>query len=289
MKTLDQDSQPQKDYERIATAIRFLIDRNKSSEKTNTLSDLANHLELSDSHCHKLFHRWAGITPKQFQQFLRKEFALQQLQQSANLLDTTLATGLSSPGRLHDLILHWEAITPGQAKARGKGVTIEYAFSFSPYGTMLIATTEKGICHLIFCNDNQEARSFALEELRIRFPQALLNYNQSTIDALAHQLFPAHARTTPVALHLWGSPFQHKVWEALLRLDAGMVTTYGQIATQIHQPSAARAVGTAIGANSIAVLIPCHRVIQQTGLFSGYRWGMERKIALLAQELAAKI
>lgn len=289
MKTLDQDSQQQKDYERIATAIRFLIDHHKSTEHANTLAELAKHLALSESHCHKLFHRWAGITPKQFQQFLRKEFALQQLQKSSSVLDTTFATGLSSPGRLHDLILHWEAITPGQAKTRGKGVIIEYAFSSSPYGTMLIATTEKGICHLIFCDDNQDARASALEELQTRFPQALLHPNQTTIDALAHELFPAHARTTPLSLHLWGSPFQHKVWEALLRLEAGMVTTYGHIATQIHQPNAARAVGTAIGSNSIAILIPCHRVIQQTGLFSGYRWGVERKIALLAQELATQL
>lgn len=289
MKTPDHDSQHQTDYERIATAIRFLIARDYYSEQVNTLGDLANHLNLSESHCHKLFHRWAGITPKQFQQFLRKEFALQQLQKSSSVLETSLATGLSSPGRLHDLILHWEAITPGQAKARGKGVCVEYAFSSSPYGNMLIATTEKGICHLIFCNDNREAKHVALEELQTRFPQAILFCNQTRIDVLAHQLFPAHARTTPVALHLWGSPFQHKVWEALLRLDAGMVATYGQIAAHIHQPGAARAVGTAIGSNSIAILIPCHRVIQQTGLFSGYRWETERKIALLAQELAAEL
>ncbi len=289
MTTLDDTPQAHKDYERITEAIRFLIARNQSEHATNTLYDLAQHLRLSESHCHKLFHRWAGITPKQFQQFLRKDYALQQLQKSSSILEASFASGLSSPGRLHDLILHWEAITPGQAKHGGKGIRIDYGFLSTCYGEALIATTEKGICHLHFCNHDKTAKEIALAELHRRFPQAEFHHQQPRIDLLHAELFPAHTRTQPLSLHLWGSPFQHKVWEALLHLEAGMLSTYGDIATRIQQPTAARAVGTAIGSNSIAILIPCHRVIQQTGLFSGYRWGVERKIALLTQELASQM
>lgn len=285
MKTPDESFQSEKDYERIAEAIRFLIDLPQDS--SSTLNQLAEHLRLSESHCHKLFHRWAGITPKQFLQFLRKEFALQQLQKSSSILDATFASGLSSPSRLHDLILHWEAITPGQAKNCGKDIEISYGFLSTEYGEALVAFTARGICHLTFCNNNSKVTVFS--ELSARFPKAKLQHSPNDIAALQDQLFPPHTRSNPLALHLWGSPFQHKVWEALLHLEAGTLTTYGDIAAHISQPTAARAVGTAIGSNSIAILIPCHRVIQQTGLFSGYRWGIERKIALLTQELAAAL
>lgn len=278
------DSTNAKNYERIAQAIRFLLSRATPSNETVSLAELAAHLSLSEHHCQKLFHQWAGITPKQFQQFLRKDYALAQLEKFSSILDATYNSGLSSPSRLHDLILHWEAVTPGQARSKGRDLTIEYGIGHTRYGNALLAKTSKGICHLVFCADLPESIAEEINKLFLRWPLATYIRNDKDIQHDLTDIFNRNQQTKPQPLHLWGTPFQHKVWEALLYLDAGQVCTYSHIAHQIQQPTAARAVGTAVGSNSIAVLIPCHRVIQQTGLFSGYRWGVERKISLLIDE-----
>ncbi len=264
------------DYQRIARAIRFLHDNPYAS-----LADLGRHLRLSDSHCHRLFHRWAGITPKQFQLFLRKETALARLRESRSLLESSWDAGLSGPGRLHDLVLHWEAVTPGQFRQLGEGLTLRYGVHPSELGELLVALSPRGVCHLSFHDAGDVEPETVLTE---RWPSAQLQRDDRATGEQARALLP---RGALAPLHVWGTPFQHKVWEALLRVPSGHLCSYGDLAAAIGQPGAARAVGTAVGQNPLAVIIPCHRVIRDTGVFGQYRWQPERKVALLARELIA--
>jgi len=268
------------DYLRIEQAILYLENHYKDQPG---LEEVAANIGLSEYHFQRLFTRWAGVSPKRFLQFLTKEGAKDLLGRSENLLDTTHQVGLSSLGRLHDLFVTTEAVTPGEYKSRGAGVTIRYGLHASPFGKCLIAVTERGICHLAFV---QTSEGDAIDHLVTGWKQARMIEDYRSTAALVEPIFDLRnsGRGKPLNVHLRGTNFQLKVWEALLQVPAGAVTTYEGIASSIGRPGATRAVGTAVGHNPIAVLIPCHRVIRKVGEFGNYRYGSSRKKALLARE-----
>ncbi len=269
------------DYAVIEQAINYV---DAHAERQPELSEVAAAVGLSEYHFQRLFTRWAGISPKRFLQFVTKENAKGLLDRSENLLDTSYQVGLSSLGRLHDLFVTTEAVTPGQYKSRGAGVTIRYGLHPTPFGECLIGITERGICHLAFV---QESEGDVIDELVSEWQHARMIEDYEATAPLVEPIFDLSRRAgVPLNLHLRGTNFQIKVWEALLRVPPGSVTTYGQIAKQVGQPTATRAVGSAVGHNPIAVLIPCHRVIRKLGEFGNYRYGATRKKALLAHEFA---
>ena len=275
------------DYQLIAAAIAYL-ETNRLEQPS--LDDLAAHLAISPFHLQRLFKRWAGISPKRFLQFLTVEHAKELLAQSHSLLDAAYASGLSGPGRLHDLFVNVEAMTPGEFKGGGQGLTIRYGVHRTPFGDCLLAVTERGVCGLTFVNGGGAAGEIAA--LRERWPAAHLVEDCAGTATVAARIFaPAgqdvatrQAALLPVLLA--GTNFQIKVWEALLRVPPGQVCTYEDIAQSLGQPTAARAVGGAVGANHIAYLIPCHRVIRKSGVIQDYRWGSTRKKAMLGWEAA---
>ena len=247
-----------------------------------SLSELAKAVHMSEFHLQRVFTEWAGISPKKFLQFLTKEYALSALHSRTTIEQSALDLGLSSPSRLHDLIVTCVAMTPGEVKAGGQGVQIKFGTSPTPFGQALIAWTNKGICHLMF----SDSRSNALAELKFNWPRAEFEENTPAAESLLNRIFfsgedQAHK---PLKLLLKGTPFQMKVWEALLKIMPSELTTYSAVADLVNAPNAQRAVGTAIGKNSIAYLIPCHRVIRASGEISNYRWGIERKMAMIGHE-----
>ncbi len=266
------------DYLRIEQAIQYLESHYRRQPE---LHEVAASIGLSEYHFQRLFTRWVGISPKRFLQFLTKEGAKDLLEHSSTLLDTTYSVGLSSPGRLHDLFVNTEAVTPGEYKARGAGLTIRYGFHPTPFGECLLGLTERGICHLGFV---QNGREQALASLQADWKDASLREDPSATGALITPIFSLGDSPTPISLFLNGTNFQLKVWEALLDIPSGSVSTYKHIAAQIGQPAAVRAVGNAVGHNPVAVLIPCHRVIRKMGDFGNYRYGSARKKALLGWE-----
>ncbi len=279
--TLSDYRQSNADYRTIEQAIRYL---EGNARRQPDLKEVAAAVGLSEFHFQRLFTRWAGISPKRFLQFITKEHAKELLDRSTNLLDTTVQVGLSSLGRLHDLFITTEAVTPGEYKNRGGGLTIRYGLHPSPFGICLIGLTDRGICHLGFV---QRSEGAAIDELASRWKEAELIEDSRATSPLVEPIFNASRRLEqPLSLYLRGTNFQLKVWEALLGVDAGLVTTYGQIASRIGEPNAARAVGGAVGANPLPVLIPCHRVIRSLGEFGNYRYGAARKLALLGREFA---
>ncbi len=273
--------QLREDYVLIAQAIEYL---ESNAQRQPELDEIASAVGLSEFHFQRVFTRWAGISPKRFLQFVTKENAKELLDRSTNLLDTTYQVGLSSLGRLHDLFVTTEAVTPGQYKSRGSGLTIRYGLHPTPFGECLIGLTERGICHLGFVQDTE---GDAIDDLVAEWQHAEMIEDYDATAPLVEPIFGLTHRTgDPLHVHLRGTNFQIKVWEALLRIPFGRVATYGQIASEIGQPTATRAVGSAVGHNPIAVLIPCHRVIRKLGEFGNYRYGATRKKALLAHEMA---
>ena len=272
--------QSSEDYLRIEQAILYL--ENHFKDQPN-LDEVAANVGLSEYHFQRLFTRWAGVSPKRFLQFVTKESAKDLLDKSENLLDTTHQVGLSSLGRLHDLFVKTEAMSPGEYKSKGEGVTIRYGIHLTPFGKCLIGLTERGICHLGFV---QGSEGEAIDNLVNDWKEAKMIEDYRTTAALVGPIFDLrfNTRIKPLTLHLRGTNFQLKVWEALLQIPAGSVSTYEGIASRIGNPNAIRAVGTAVGHNPIAVLIPCHRVIRKAGEFGKYRYGELRKKALLAYE-----
>ncbi|MBI5838711.1 MAG: bifunctional helix-turn-helix domain-containing protein/methylated-DNA--[protein]-cysteine S-methyltransferase [Chloroflexi bacterium] len=267
------------DYLRIEQAILYL---DNHYTKQPSLEEVAANVGLSEFHFQRLFTRWAGVSPKRFLQFLTKEGAKDLLDRSENLLDTTHQIGLSSLGRLHDLFVSAEAVSPGEYKSRGLGLTICYGLHPTPFGNCLIGVTERGICHLSFV---QTSEGNAIDKLVEDWKQAKMIEDHKATAPLVEPIFDLSQRgKSELRLHLRGTNFQIKVWEALLNIPAGAVTTYEGIASSIGTPRALRAVGTAVGHNPIAVLIPCHRVIRKVGEFGNYRYGVPRKKALLAME-----
>ncbi len=269
------------DYVRIEKAIRWL---DREHPTPPSLGDVADYVGLSEAHFQRLFTRWAGISPKRFLQHRTAQVVKRLLRERRPLLDVTYEAGLSGPGRLHDLLVNAEAVTPGEYQRSGEGLLIRYGFHPTPFGECLIATTSRGICHLAFTHPI--SREAAVGRLEREWPGANLVADQAGTRAAAAKAFPppGSAPTPGLALHVKGTNFQLKVWRALLDIPAGSVTTYGEIAAAIGEPNAARAVGTAVGSNHISYLIPCHRVIRSTGELGGYAWGPDRKRVMLTLE-----
>ncbi|OFZ86489.1 MAG: 6-O-methylguanine DNA methyltransferase [Betaproteobacteria bacterium RBG_16_64_18] len=278
----DRLTRQSRDYARIECAIRFVqANRHRQPE----LTEVAASVHLSLFHFQRLFSRWAGISPKRFLQFLTKEDAKRRLRESANVLEAALASGLSGPGRLHELLVECEAVTPGEVRRGGEGLDIRYGFHASPFGECLLASTPRGICALRFVAP--AGRSAELDLVAGEWPKARWIRDPDRTGALASRAFTGLPHGGgPTRLHLRGTNFQIKVWEALLALPQGSVTTYSALARAIGHQGAARAVGSATGRNPIALLIPCHRVLRSAGEVTGYRWGGTRKQAILAWEAA---
>ncbi|MDD5199523.1 MAG: methylated-DNA--[protein]-cysteine S-methyltransferase [Terrimicrobiaceae bacterium] len=267
------------DYDRIERAIAHL-DAHWPDQPA--LGELAASAGLSESHFHRLFARWAGVGPMQFLRHLTKEEARRRLRDGMSVLDTALDVGLSGPGRLHDLLVTCDAVTPGETRRGGEGVALRHGFAPTPFGDCLLAQTPRGICALEFVNGRAPAQMLAA--LRREWPRARFVEDAPGARALAAAVF-APVRESP-RLHLRGTNFQLKVWRALLAIPSGALATYGGVAGAIGAPTASRAVGGAVGANPISFLIPCHRVIRATGAFGHYRWGAARKQALCGWEAA---
>jgi len=273
----------QSDYERIEKAILFLQDH--VYDQPN-LEEVAEHLHLSPYHFQRLFKRWAGISPKRFLQFLTLDYAKQLLRETRNNLETTYRAGLSSPSRLHDLFIAVDAVTPGEYKALGSGLEIFFGIHDSPFGNCLVAVTERGLCGLSFLD--AAGPQAALDSLYSQWPKAVLNESPEKTEWVIRRVFEPLRQDarSPLPLLLKGTNFQIKVWEALLSIPTGSLTSYQDLARAIGKPTASRAVGSAVGANPIAYLIPCHRVIRSTGAFGHYRYGAVRKKAILLWEQA---
>ncbi len=273
--------QAQTDFNRIATAIEFI--KNNFTGQPN-LDEVAAHVHLSPYHFQKMFTEWAGVSPKKFLQYLSVEYAKGILKDKRTTLsDVAFKTGLSGTGRLHDLFINIEGMTPGEYKNGGELLSINYSFAESPFGNLLIASTTKGICYMAFHDDEQKA----FQALQNQFPKAHFKQMTDLLQQNALYIF-THDRLKlgEIKLHLRGTHFQIKVWETLLKIPQGGLSTYGTIAEAIKSPGASRAVGTAIGRNPVAFLIPCHRVIQSSGMIGGYMWGPTRKQAILGWEAA---
>lgn len=268
-------------FERISKAIEFINSNYKSQP---SLNDIAEQINLSPYHFQKLFTEWAGISPKQFLQYISLSHAKDLLKHGqSTLFEASTEVGLSGTSRLHDLFISIEGMTPGEYKNGGENLKINYNFASSPFGEMLIAATPKGICHIAFVDDRSEAISF----MKSIFPNAEYNNTADVKIRDIQSVFDNDwSRLSQLKLHIKGTDFQLKVWETLLRIPIGEVVTYGDIAKKLDNPKANRAVGSAVGSNPIAYLIPCHRVIQSTGLFGQYHWGSIRKTAIIGWESA---
>lgn len=270
-----------RDYERVEKTIRYL---EAHHHEQPGLADIAGAAGLSEYHFQRLFSRWVGISPKRFLQFLTKEHAKKLIEGSDTLLDTTYDSGLSSAGRLHDLFVNCEAVTPGEYKRKGDGLEIHYGFHPSPFGECLLAVTRRGICALTFVQDGDRGQHLA--DLAAEWPRARLLLDPEAAAGLPQRIFGFAREHAPASLHLFvkGTNFQLKVWEALLKIPLGKAVTYEDIARHIGMPGAARAVGNAVGRNPIPFLIPCHRVIRKMGIFGHYGGGPARKKAMLGWE-----
>ncbi len=268
-------------YDRIAQAIAYIKENFKDQP---SLDEIAAAVNLSPFHFQRLFSEWAGVSPKKFMQYISIEHAKGLLKDGqSTLLDTAYDTGLSGSSRLHDLFVNIEGMTPGEFKNGGINLNINYSFAESPFGELIIASTEKGVCHIAFEDNGTQA----LTMLKQRFPNAAYHQIVDKFQQDTLYIFQKDwSNLDKIKLHLNGTAFQLKVWESLLRIPMGNLTTYGDIAKHIGKPTASRAVGTAIGNNPIAFLIPCHRVIQASGNIGGYMWGPTRKSAIIGWEAA---
>lgn len=268
-----------RDFRRIARAIRFIDEHFREQPR---LAAIAASTGLSEFHFNRLFRRWAGVTPRQYLAFVTAQAARGALTGDASVLEAAYAVGLSGPGRLHDLLVTLDAVTPGELKTRGAGIEIRYGFSDTPFGTAMIASTARGVCHLGF-EDRPRERA-AAAELAARWGEARLTRSDADAERKAFEIFGAGDRSegAPIRLAVRGTNFQLKVWQALLEVGADGPTTYRAVARAAGAAGAERAVGNAVGANPVAWLIPCHNVLRSDGSLGGYRWGEERKRAMLA-------
>lgn len=273
--------QQQLNYTRIAEAIEYIKDHFKQQPN---LDEVAQNIHLSAFHFHHLFSEWAGTTPKKFLQYISLEHAKKLLKdQQTTLFDAAYDTGLSGTSRLHDLFINIEGMTPAEYKNGGKNLSVNYSFAESPFGNLIVASTSKGICHMAFNNSETNA----LNNLKTIFPNATFHRKLDLMQQNALFIFQNDwSNLSKIKLHLKGTDFQLKVWETLLKIPLGKLSTYRSIAQQIGNSNASRAVGTAIGKNPVAFLIPCHRVIQSSGDVGGYMWGSTRKTAIIGWESA---
>lgn len=281
IKNRGMDTQSQITYNRIAEAINFIKENFKAQP---SLEEVAKNVHLSPSHFQRLFTEWAGTSPKKFLQFISVEYAKKVLQENrATLFETAIETGLSSTSRLHDLFVNIEGMTPAEYKNGGKNLQINFSFAESPFGNLIVASTAKGICSIAFENDE----TIAFQNLKSKFPNAAFQRKFDRMQQNALFIFQNDwSKLDKIKLHLKGTDFQLKVWGSLLKIPLGSLSSYGKVAEQIGHPNASRAVGTAIGSNPVAYLIPCHRVIQSTGDFGDYMWGSTRKMAIIGWESA---
>lgn len=270
-----------RDYQTIRKTLEFITHCWRDQPP---LEDIAAAVDLSPTHLQRVFTRWAGLTPKQFLQAITLDHARDLLRDAASVLDATFEVGLSGPGRLHDLFVTHEAMTPGVYRARGAGVTISYAFHPSPFGQALLMVTEHGLAGLAFADPGEEAA--ALEDMTSRWPNAeFVEDAQATAPILGRVFDPNEWNAdTPLRVVLIGTDFEVRVWETLLRIPLGRATTYSDIAAHLGNPKASRAVGTAVGKNPVSFVVPCHRVLGKTGDLCGYHWGLTRKKAILGWE-----
>ena len=271
-------------FDRIAEAIGYI---HTNFKQQPNLDEIAEKVHLSPFHFQRLFTEWAGVSPKKFLQYISIEHAKKLLKEGqATLFETTYEIGLSGTGRLHDLFINIEGMTPAEYKHGGKNLAINYSYADSPFGNILIASTEKGICHLAFSDEVQEA----FIQLKDQFPNATFTQKLDFIQQNALFIFTHDwEKLNQVKLHLKGTDFQIKVWETLIKIPSGKLSTYGQVAHQINNPKASRAVGTAVGDNPVAYLIPCHRVIQSTGHIGQYHWGSNRKTSMIGWEASRAV
>lgn len=273
---------PCRDYDRVARAIRF-IDENRLEQPD--LEAVAAAVSLSPYHFQRLFTRWAGVSPRRFLGYLTLDHARALLEDGTSVLDAALEAGLSGPGRLHDLFVTFEAVTPGEARHRGHGLTLSHGTHPSPFGRCVLAASDRGICGLAFVTEVGEEA--ALAEVQSHWPGAVWCHDPDSTRPLAEAAFaPPGDREGPLSLHVSGTNFQIKVWEPLMRVPPGHLVAYNALAEAAGRPRAVRAVGNALARNPMAYLIPCHRVIRQTGAFNTYRWGLERRKALVGWEAA---
>jgi AraC family transcriptional regulator of adaptative response/methylated-DNA-[protein]-cysteine methyltransferase len=268
-------------FSRIEEAIDYITTHFKTQPG---LDEVAQKVHLSPYHFQRLFTDWAGVSPKKFLQYISVEYAKNILKEKqASLFEAAFETGLSGTGRLHDLFINIEGMTPGEYKNGGESLLINYSFAESPFGDILVASTHKGICHMAFAEDEQQA----LAVLQKEFPNAQYKQMVDLIQQNALYIFTKDWKNlSKIKLHLKGTAFQIKVWETLLKIPMGQLSTYRDIAEKLQNPKASRAVGSAIGDNPVAFLIPCHRVIQSTGAFGQYHWGSTRKTAMIGWEAA---
>lgn len=267
-------------YIRIAKAIEYI---NQNFKKQPSLSEIAEHVHLSQAHFQRIFTEWAGISPKKFLQYISLEHAKSILKshKENSVFEATFDTGFSSTSRLHDLFIHIEGMSPAEYKNGGESLHINYSFTETLFGSIIIASTAKGICYMAFTENHPDA----IAQLKMQFPKAKFAQQQDQLQKKAISIFQSDQHDLPeLKLHLKGTEFQIKVWESLLKIPMGQLTTYGEIAKNIGNDKASRAVGTAIGSNPVAFLIPCHRVIQGSGQFGGYMWGTTRKTAIIGWE-----
>ena len=268
------------DYDRVEQVICYLQENFREQPE---LKDVSDHMGLSEYHFQRLFKQWAGISPKRFVQYLTAEYARERLQMCHSVLETAYDAGLSGPGRLHDLTVNVYAMTPGEIKTGGDGLTVTYGFHETPFGDCLIGVTERGVCGLDFLSSS--ARDEALFAMHESWPNARFALDAYSTQAAIDQIFGRDDQRE-ISLLLKGTNFQIRVWEALLKIPHGALVTYGTVADRIGQPTASRAVGNAVGCNPIAFLIPCHRVIRKSGVIGDYRWNTVRKHAIIAWEAA---
>jgi AraC family transcriptional regulator of adaptative response/methylated-DNA-[protein]-cysteine methyltransferase len=270
----------QQHYQLIAEALHWLCQNQRDQPG---LEALARHVGLSPQYLQRPFQEWAGVTPKQFLKYLTKAQAMDRLRQGRSVLDSALSSGLSGPGRLHDLLITTQAMTPGEAKRKGLGVDVSYGFGMTPFGEALLAWTDRGVCFLGFCHE--QGRQHILAQFNQQWPDANLSENHLQANSKLAEIF-TEGEHKQLKIWLRGSPFQLRVWEALLSLPAGTHCTYGQLAAFTGNAGASRATGTAIGQNPVSWLIPCHRVITSLGTLGGYRWGTDTKQAIIGYEAA---
>lgn len=278
-------SRAAQDYDRVvARAIADLTQAEPGEDLP--LADLARRAGLSPFHFQRVFRRWAGVSPKRFQQYLALNRAKESLARDANVLDASFDAGLSGPSRLHDLFVALEAMSPGEYAAAAEGLVLRYGFHPTPFGEGLFMATDRGLCGLGFVTPDTMTRDETLADLAANWPRATLRADAGATAPYVDRIFLPQAGAAPLPLLVKGTNLQVRVWEALLRIPPGETATYGAIAAQIGQPRAARAVGNAVGHNAVSWLIPCHRVIRGTGIIGHYRWGSDRKRAMLAWEAA---
>jgi AraC family transcriptional regulator of adaptative response/methylated-DNA-[protein]-cysteine methyltransferase len=277
---MDQDI----NYQRIEQAIQYL---EKNFQRQPELDEVAEVVHLSPFHFQRLFTEWAGISPKRFLQFLTVDFLKTKLQESKNLVEVAEAAGLSSQSRVYDLFTTLEAVTPQEYKQSGSGIRIEYGIHETPFGDALIGVTERGVCWLSFINTDEDAR-YEVEKMKTHWYNSVFHQDQVLTNAFMNDIFVPKVAKSHKKIHVLvkGTNFQIKVWEALLKLPLGHVTTYQEVAMRIHSPKAMQAVGSAVGANHIAYLIPCHRVIRKDGVLGEYRWSATRKKGIIGWEMA---